>query len=429
MSCFTLFAASCWLVLAAGSCTSRLSPNASFAERTAAVTLRPADSTDWAYLSSTGVHTACLSSSNQAPDTGHLDFWPIRRVQMGFRVIDRPGTRMNLDSSRGPNQIGDILYTANGLLKDLPRSWLPRDAPPPQTPSRLRLVTAPNPSTAHGYDITFHYDDEVPLHVHTGKAKNIGDGAALARYGRRTDSVLNAVLLPIDPAPPAPLDQPTGIVGVAIGSRYIKLVAPWLEYDHSWRHHRNLIHEVAHVYTVAHTWAQDDGCDDTPRHRPCWNIDEPAGCDSAQLSNNIMDYTANASALTPCQVGRIHAAIAREGSRQRAFVAPDWCDAAGRPPLELRDTFVLRHATDLDRGIVVQPGGHLEVRCRLSIPAGERIAVMPGGSLELAGGRVHNSCGRPWGGIYVGERAGRRGKLVWHEGSSVETDACVRSRQ
>lgn len=327
---------------------------------------------------------------------------------------------MNLDTALGPERIGDILYTANGLLKDLPRSWLPTGAPPPKAASRFRLATAANPSTPHGYDITFHYDAEVPLHVHTGEALNIGDATAFRRYARRADSVLNVLLLPHDPTPDAPLDKPAGVVGVAIGSRYVKLAAPWLAYDHPWRHHRNLIHEVAHVYSVGHTWAQDDGCADTPRHRPCWNIDSPPGCDSSQLSNNLMDYTANASALTPCQIGRIHAAIAREGSRQRAFVAPDWCAVEASAPLELRDSFVLRHATDLDRGVAIRDGGHLEVRCRLSIPAGQRITVHPGGSLTLAGGRIHNSCGKPWGGIYVAEDAAARGRLIWQEGSALE---------
>ena len=212
--------------LSLGGCAPKPKLGASAALAAERSPLRRADSTDWAYLPDDGLPTACLSSAAQAPDTSHLEFWPLRRIRLGFRVIDRPGAPLNLDSASGVNRIGDILYTANGLLADLPRSWLPVGAPPPQTPSRFRLVTASNPGTPHGYDVTFHRDADVPLHVHTGRARNIGDGTAFARYGARADSVLDVLLLPIDPAPRAPLDQPTGIVGVAIGSRYLKLAAP-----------------------------------------------------------------------------------------------------------------------------------------------------------------------------------------------------------
>ena len=375
--------------------------------------LRPATPADWTRLPADGPGGGCLAPLRHAPDTAHLDFWPIHRVRLAYRVVDRESHRLNLDTATGPERLRAITSYANRHLEDLPRAVLPRRAPPPRTRARFRLALS-------GEEwVSFHDDEEVPRHVHKGPRQNIGHGLAFQRYGARADSTLNVVLLPFELAAGKRASRP-GAVGVAIGSRYLKLVAHWSAYDVPWDFHRTLLHEVAHVFTVGHTWAQDDGCDDTPRHRPCWNLGEPAGCDTADLSNNLMDYTAIAAALTPCQVGRIHAAIAREGSRQRAYVEPAWCEGSGRPDIDLRDTFVVRRATDLDAGVVLHAGAYLEVRCRLSIPAGRRITVLPGSTLALAGGRLHNACDLTWAGVHVGVDGGRRGELLWREGSSLE---------
>lgn len=59
----------------------------------------------------------------------------------------------------------------------------------------------------------------------------------------------------------------------------------------------------------SYTWGE---CADAPIHpdfpniRQCWNLNEPAGpyCNvQSKVSNNLMDYNASQSALSPCQVG------------------------------------------------------------------------------------------------------------------------------
>ena len=67
------------------------------------------------------------------------------------------------------------------------------------------------------------------------------------------------------------------------------------------------------------------------------------------------------------------------------------------------------------------PGAYLEVRCRLSIPKGKRITVQPGATLALAGGKLHNSCGLGWEGLYVEQIGRKRGILkLLGDGSTIE---------
>lgn len=374
---------------------------------------------DWERLPADSLPTACLSSANQAPDSAHLAFWPVRYIRLRFHVVDDARDPLNLDSVRGPDRIRSIVYTANEHLSDLRRPALPVADRPPRTQSRFRLAFAGDPGRPGDDGIDFHDDPDVPRHVHKGRGRNLGDGTAYRRYGSGADSTLDVFLLPYAVAPDRRARlNPTATAGVAFGARYIKLIGHYSAYAEPWHHHRSLIHEVAHVFTVRHTWAEDDGCDDTPRHRHCWNVGAPAGCGADELSNNIMDYTALAATFTRCQVGRVHAAIAREGSVQRRYVLPTWCEGSGGD-VSLRDTFVVRHAADLDGGITLHPGAYLEVRCRLSIPAGRRITVLPGATLALAGGRLHNACGEPWEGVYLSEG----GRVLWREGSALENAA------
>jgi hypothetical protein len=92
-----------------------------------------------------------------------------------------------------------------------------------------------------------------------------------------------------------------------------------------------LNHEIGHMLDLAHTWDEDDKCDDTPmgfeyytqkdcdllinancwRHsdnsyngKPCPGEIDPCN-DWAHVSNNVMDYNEERTSFTMCQVGRM----------------------------------------------------------------------------------------------------------------------------
>jgi len=383
-------------------------------------TLRPAQVADWIVEADTGEQTDCLSSANFEVDSTHLDFWPIKYVRLGLHVMDKKSHPFSFDTVTGPKHLRHLIKQTNETLKKRQRLKMPKDNNLPPTTTRMRYVIAPDVDTTKE-GIYFHYDEDMPYHLHNGKNQNRGNGSIFNKYKYRNDSILNVFFISHPPDSVASKTYGTGTAGVAFGSRYMKMVGLWHSFERpdTWEVHKTFLHEVGHIYTLRHAWIKNDGCDDTPRHKNCWNFNKSKGCD--EVSNNIMDYTYRAIAFTPCQVGRMHAAMAREGSKQRDYLQPNWCRSTGQN-LVLRDTFVLRHATDLEGSLTLLPGAYLEVRCRLSIPQGQRITVQPGATLALAGGKLHNSCGLTWEGLFV-EQVGRKRGTLKYLGSGTIEDA------
>jgi len=280
----------------------------------------------------------------------------------------------------------------------------------------MRYVISPD-TNATQRGIYFHYDEDMPYHMHNGVYQNRGSNEIFNKYKYRNDSILNVFFISHHPDSVASKTYGTGNAGVAFGNRYVKMAGNWFGLQSTWDVHKNFLHEVSHIYSLNHSWIKNDGCDDTPPHKNCWNYNKSKGC--LEVSNNIMDYTAFAIAFSPCQVGKMHSMMSREGSKPRAYLEPNWCEGKGTN-VELRDTFVLRHATDLEGSLTLLPGAYLEVRCRLSIPKGHRITVRPGATLALAGGKLHNSCGLGWDGLFV-EKSGRnKGTLQLLGGGTIE---------
>ncbi len=79
----------------------------------------------------------------------------------------------------------------------------------------------------------------------------------------------------------------------------------------SWETAKLLNHEVAHNLGLRHAWSPNgnipygDYCSDTPLNNNCWYTNPTAPC-STWCSNNLMDYNANKSAVTPCQINTMH---------------------------------------------------------------------------------------------------------------------------
>jgi hypothetical protein len=128
-------------------------------------------------------------------------------------------------------------------------------------------------------------------------------------------------------------------------------------------------------------------------------------------TNNMMDYNHYQTALTPCQIGRVHAAFSNEKSRVRRCLVPSWCELRPERSIIVRDSVAWLGARDLDGNLTVANGGMLRLGCLMSMPPGGQITVQPGGRLVLDGCRLHNACGKTWRGIFVQEKRGRRGAV------------------
>ena len=100
--------------------------------------------------------------------------------------------------------------------------------------------------------------------------------------------------------------------------KWVYAANPWLNYVNNteWFSASLLAHELGHSMGLYHTWCGGDYCDDTPDNHDCWNngtapnsndcLTYPPGYTCPIASNNLMDYNASESALTQCQINRIH---------------------------------------------------------------------------------------------------------------------------
>ena len=125
----------------------------------------------------------------------------------------------------------------------------------------------------------------------------------------------------------------------------------------------------------------------------------------------MMDYNAYQIALSPCQIGKVHATLANERSPMRRCLLPTWCTLQRDGEIVIADTVSWTGARDLEGHLTIAPGGSLRLSCRVSMPPGGRITVQPGGTLWLDGCRLHNACGKKWQGIFVQEKSGERGMV------------------
>lgn len=126
----------------------------------------------------------------------------------------------------------------------------------------------------------------------------------------------------------------------------------------------------------------------------------------------MMDYNAYQEALTPCQIGRIHAQVADEKNAQRKLLVRSWCHR--RPVMDwlLTDSVSLNGARDLEGNVTIASGAVLRISDRVSMPNGGKITVQLGGKLILDNCRLHNACGLDWGGIVVEQKGKIHGEVV-----------------
>jgi hypothetical protein len=353
------------------------------------------------------LNDCCRDYLSYTPDTNYIALLPKKYVRVNFHFMNSSDGTENFNEIEGARWAKGLVHTANNDLKNNQKLFLPYKNDLPNLPIRFLYRITPRPDDPDDDGIYFHYDDDLYYYVVKGRNRNRSKREVIKKYGIQLDTVLNIFIMPHHPdSVISPTYQPSGC-GIALGNA-VKIAGGFENDNPAWKLRGVFNHEVGHIYGLGHTWAYNDGCDDTPRNPKCWNQSDTPPCDTA-ASNNVMDYNAYQSAWSPCQIGKVHYYMSLENQKARKFLRPEWCTLHEDRHIYISDSTHFAGARDIEGHITIRDGGILKVSCRLSLPISAKLTVEPGGKLILDNCRIHNSCGDEWQGIEVQERGNRKG--------------------
>jgi hypothetical protein len=361
----------------------------------------------------------CNDSSNYIPDENNPSSTPLKRVKINVHVMQNAEGKGNLAGDWGKKYVEAIILSANGNLISNSKMRHPPGNNIPVIPARFVYKLWPTTYIPGDDGIYYHQDDELYFNINRGKEKNIFKREIFEKYGIQKDSVLNIFVqdVHLDSLNSSSFDPKYN--GVAF-STWVK-VANWYDAVRDTIYNNNvpslprkyvppklLNHEIGHVFNLRHAWRKDF-CDDTPVHINCWSQGPPP-CD--YVSNNIMDYNSHMSALTPCQLGRVHMSM-MTNEKKRALLIKDWCEVD-----ELKNAVINKNTTwndckNIHGNIIIEPGARLVIRCKTAMPNRSKIVVKPGGELVLQGAHLYNDCGNEWLGIRSLKNGARLGKVSY----------------
>lgn len=368
----------------------------------------------------------CRNWKHYATDTLLHGKPPLRTVRVNVHFMNNREGTLTFNEKDGRAYAHELIQQANRLWSNNAPMNLPLGNHTPVLPTRIRLELTPDPSKPGDDGIYFHYDDSLSYYNFYEQSKIFYSGKQFERYGVSKGKVLNIFLMEHFPDSMRSSTYRKRNNGVGFPD-WVMVIGSYMEskrfyvddngdsiYFGSWFMARLLNHELGHAFGLHHTWRGFDGCDDTPRNPNCWNYTHNGGpCDSL-VSNNMMDYNTYQNALTPCQIGRMHANFALAGSKQRAKLRPDYChyDSSAGRLLFSKDSIVIEGQHDLRGDLRIGRNTTVVLRCELRMAAGSQIVLEPGAVLILDNCKIYNACEEKWKGIATMKSRNNEGRVI-----------------
>jgi hypothetical protein len=339
-------------------------------------------------------------------DTAFPNHTPLRNLRVNFHFVNSSDSLHNFSEDSGKVFVYKLLQVMQILFDKNDKMKFPKGNDIPVIPVNIKYIL----SNQKGDDgIYFHYDDDLVYYNHMGPTRNNSDYTLIEKYGIGVDSIINFFILPHHPDSVKSKTYQSGCVGIALGNA-VKMAGIYEKGFNEWNVRGTFNHEVGHILGLYHAWS-DDGCDDTPMHaNDCW-ADASPGCDG-RASNNMMDYNAWQSALTPCQLDIIHANLSNPRHQNRNLLIKSWCRLDPFKQIQISDSVLWTNDRDLETNVEILPGAILKIKCRVSMPPGSKIKVHPGGKLILEHCTLHNDCGKSWYGIEALKKGKSVGQVV-----------------
>lgn len=317
----------------------------------------------------------------------------IRTIRVAFHFFNNQDSTLNYNATKG-KEIADILLsTANKRMHTNDKMKLPVGNDTPVYDSHIRYQLA---RAQERRAIFYHYDKQPKYFIKRTKKSNIYDRDVVSKYAYQPDSVLNVFVLPYDPEMINTGTEKVELTGVALGTS-IKLPGIYQSGRPIWDYAGTFNHEVGHVLGLRHAWTKFDQCADTPVNNNCWKESSKPPCDQG-ASNNLMDYNAHQSAITPCQIAKMHAIITNKAHRSSGLVVEDLCEKkVGVREITSWTKWI--QSVVVQRDIVIKKDGLLYLGNAVRFAADVNIKIEKGGTLVVKSTTSGGSCS-PWGGIY-----------------------------
>jgi len=365
---------------------------------------------------------SCNQIPSYIPDTLYPEFTPFRKVRINVHIIQDGKGQNNFSEAEGKKFVEDMVGAANWRVQNNEKMNLPVGNKTPVLKPPFMFVLTGDPKNPGDDGIYFHRDDTLFCMNKKANGKqvnNVYDPRQFKKYGVQRDTVINIFLIEHCPDSIKSPTYKASNDGVGYPA-WAKVVAcynlwkhPQITSNHdtirfgSWDASALLLHELGHSLGLQHTWNMDDGCEDTPKNGGCWNYNEPAGC--TEVSNNVMDYNAYKSSLTPCQIGKIFRGF-YDDKGSRKYLLPDWCnyDAGKSVTIRRGDEIKWNGSMDIYGDLIVEDNATLTIVCTLSIPPGGKIILMPGATLIIDGGRITSRCSGQFEGIEIWSKKNKK---------------------